>query len=680
NFTIDLLDERLTCFTLMDTDRYVVIRNVTLKTYKDSSCHAFHLNNVSNIKIENTTIVDSDCGIHMTDVTNFSLKESSIRADGYSIYSVGGNNLSVRGTLSDNIDTIRGFAFINGRNITIDRCTMKTKFTGLEFTNSQSFHIQNTTFHQNTGSAITITGGADSMIYNNTLLSSWISSSYVVKILTHVNFSMESNDFSTSNLGPTYIADCENGILIDNNFSNKGLYLEGKSHNLSIPESNLVDGKVIKYYENTHYLNVDGGSFGQVIINNVNHSHFSNFIIEGSGYVGFQMINTWNNTIDLCQIDNALKYGIAISYSHNFTVQNNSLFGNYIGISMRESSFGVLINNSLTAIDEYYGIYAILLSNVTLLQNTISGYSTGMYLRSTENVTGYYNTFIGCTFDFGAGTTNVIFDDTNTKDGKPMYYYYGVSNRILDLGTIGELYIQNCQHLLILNTILEGTNDGIMIYDSYDIGFFNITVSNSTYYLLQAEDVMNLTIMNSTFQYSDDYGFYFYNVTNLVIMNCLFGNISGYPASFEDVTNVIFSQNWIVNCSGPIYFDEFDYVTITDNCYVNNETEWLELQYDTGNEMIVLDNNLNQSAYDPSYFPAVGIDDIMGYMDLSGVPDSDDTGTDTGTSLIPAPFLPDSSFNWGQFILIVGIFTGLAAAGVLIFFVLKAKKNQPQQP
>ncbi|MHA1744875.1 MAG: hypothetical protein ACTSWW_02680, partial [Promethearchaeota archaeon] len=38
NFTIDLLDERLTCFTLMDTDRYVVIRNVTLKTYKDSSC------------------------------------------------------------------------------------------------------------------------------------------------------------------------------------------------------------------------------------------------------------------------------------------------------------------------------------------------------------------------------------------------------------------------------------------------------------------------------------------------------------------------------------------------------------------------------------------------------------------------------------------------------------------
>ena len=158
NFSIDLTIERQTCFSLMDTDRCVIIKNVTLTTYKDSYCYAFYLNNVSNIKIENTTIVNSDYGIHMTNVTNFTLKESSIRADGYSIYSVSGSNLVVSEVLSDNFNTIRGFAFIDGGNITIDRCTMKTKFTGLEFTNSHSFHIQNTTFQQDTGIAIKITG------------------------------------------------------------------------------------------------------------------------------------------------------------------------------------------------------------------------------------------------------------------------------------------------------------------------------------------------------------------------------------------------------------------------------------------------------------------------------------------------------------------------------------------
>lgn len=204
------------------------------------------------------------------------------------------------------------------------------------------------------------------------------------------------------------------------------------------------------------------------------------------------------------------------------------------GIIIRESQFGSILNCTLQTLSEQSGValYAITLSNLTLRNNRFSNTNKGIYLRSTQNVTGYFNTFIHCTFDFSS-ITNVVFDDTNTRDGKPMYYFYGVSNKILTLGEIGELYITNCEHFLILNAVFQGTNDGIQVVDSTDIAFFNISVSNSTNYLLRAENVLNLTLMNSSFFYSEGSGLDFWNVTNLVIKNCVFSNISSYPLIFQ---------------------------------------------------------------------------------------------------------------------------------------------------
>ncbi len=690
NFSIDRYDERENCISLLNIDRYVILRNVTLETYYSGiSIPALHLNNVSNIRIENLTVSNSGYGILLVDSTNCTVQDSVIKAGAYSIHSTDGNNINITNTISDNFAILHGFHFINGRNIIIDQCTMRSRFVGLGFEGCQLFDVQNTSFQQNIGITIEIDGGNDSMIYNNTLLSS-TSTSYAVKISNHLNFSMISNDFSSSNMGPIFLWDCENGSIANNNMSNQGLYLDGLNYNLSIPESNRANGKLIKYYENDQYLNETGGEFAQVIINHVNHSYFSNIIVEDSVYIGIQVIDSVNTTLNQCKINSSISYGILILKSNFTNIHNSSLFNNLRGIGVKYSSFVEMINNTVIAgVAKSFGFYFNEVSNVTILHNDIRGYDYGMYIGHSMNITGRYNSFTACTFKI-TQTTDVVFDDTNMRDGKPMYYFYGVSNQILNLSSIGKLFIDHCQHLLIINAVFEGTNEGIYVQDSFDIAFFNITVSNSTGYLFQAEDVLNLTLMNSSFLYSD-YGLRFDNVTNLIIKNCYISNVSEYGIEFYRVYDALFSQNWIVNVSEtPFYIENFDNVTITDNCYANNGTDWLEIDYDTGNETIFLDNNLNQTSYNASYFLAVSLEDLMTYWNRTAIPSSGDpespgdtnttttssTSTTTPTSTDP-PSGVDSEFDWGVFLRIAGLVVGIAVGGVLItFMIFRIVKNK----
>lgn len=271
-----------------------------------------------------------------------------------------------------------------------------------------------------------------------------------------------------------------------------------------------------------------------------------------------------------------------------------------------------------------------------------------------------------------------------------MYYFYGVSNQIVTLGDIGELFISNCEHFLILDAVFEGTNDGIQIYDSVDIAFFNVSVSNSTNYLLQAENILNLTIMNSTFLYSESEGLYFYNVTNLVIKNCLISNISSYPVEFSQVVNVTFTNNWVMNFSEPIYVEDFENVTISDNCYGGNDTVWLEIYYNTGNETIILDNNLNQSIYNASFFAPATLQDLMNYWNrtagaASGTNDTsatDDTaGTDDDGNSDDGLPIDDNNENlgdlWKKIVISAGAVLGTA---LIIWFVSQRKKEEQAEP
>ncbi|MHA1585052.1 MAG: right-handed parallel beta-helix repeat-containing protein [Promethearchaeota archaeon] len=665
---------------LNGTTRKVIIRNMSFDSLRNY-IPAIYLFNSENIRIEDVMFSSFEYGIQVQNSNSVNITDVDIeKCNEGGIGVQNSQNITISNSNFHGSTLYRSVRVTSSYNVSIDLCSfhdITNDFTVISSTDTEMMHVTNSSFPSVYQKAIEVLNGNSSLIENNSISTT----SYApIRITNHKNFHISNNSLSGSSGAMLLLTNCENGIVDQNDMGTLGMQLDGINTNLNISNTNLVNGKGISYFENDIYLNEDIGDIGQVLINNVNNSRFAHIIVEDAGYTGIQMINSFNTTIDQCFIndtDDDNQYGIYISYSSNFTIQNSQLYENYIGISMRYSDLAILKNNSVVAINEYYGFYSIGLSNVILLDNIVSGYSKGMYLRNTENVTGYYNEFTACTFDFGS-TTNLIFDDSNTRDGKPMYYYYGVSNQILDLSSIGELYIDNCQHLLILNALFEGTNDGITVANSLDIGIFNVTVSNSTNYLFHAWDTMNLTLMNSTFIFSDGYGLEFSNVTNLVIQNCLFSNITDYPLSFSDVNNVDFSQNWIVNSSGPIYFEEFENVNVTNNCYANNGTDWIEIYYDTGNETIYISNNLNQSFYDPNYFPSVSVDDIMEYMNI---PINKDTNTSTSTTTTTSTSGTETTnngneFDWVEFFKIAGIIAGsLIGIALIVFVALKLKQK-----
>ncbi|WP_457556638.1 right-handed parallel beta-helix repeat-containing protein [Candidatus Harpocratesius sp.] len=696
NFTIDTFNEQESCFSIKNTDRYLILRNISLRTYPAYLLSGLLLDNVSHVRVENITIIDGVYGINLHNVQNCSVINSSLSAYSYGLYATYTSNIHIEQTIADNFDNQRGFYFLSGTNITLESCSIYSSREGITFVNSHQFSIQNCIFWKKLNSIIDISGGTAGNIVNNTLESSLFSNSRLIIIEDHSNFVINSNNFTASPMDTVYIATSDNGQINANNFSSQGILFGIMNRNFSIPQNNLIDGKPIKYYENLTGLNEVGGLFGQIIINNVNNSIFSHYQVQNTGYTGIQLVDSFNVTFDQCFTNGSSNSGFSIYNSENFIIQNSTILGSPNGIIIKESHLSLILNCTIQALSEQsgYGLYALIFSNLTLRYNRFSNVLTGIYLRNTENVSGYFNTFIHCTFDFSS-TTNIIFDDTNTRDGKPMYYFYGVSNKIISLREIGELYITHCEHFLILDAVFEGTNNGIQVYDSIDIAFFNVSVSNSTNYLMQAGNILNLTLMNSSFFYSADSGLNFWNITNLIIQNCVFSNISSYPLSFSEVTNVTFTNNWIVNFSNPIYLEDFENVSIANNCYVNNESVWLEIYYNTGNETIVISNNLNQSYFDPNYFPQVSMEDLMNYWNRTAStssgntnsnPDSSSNTTNTNTTTSQTdttdsvtPPSNDDDLDLGQLWQILAIIAGAAISiSLFVMIIIRMRRKQHQ--
>ncbi|MHA2001015.1 MAG: hypothetical protein ACTSVU_02865, partial [Promethearchaeota archaeon] len=93
---------------------------------------------------------------------------------------------------------------------------------------------------------------------------------------------------------------------------------------------------------------------------------------------------------------------------------------------------------------------------------------------------------------------------------------------------------------------------------------------------------------------------------------------------------------------------------------------------------IYISNNLNQSFYDPNYFPSVSVDDIMEYMNI---PINKDTNTSTSTTTTTSTSGTETTnngneFDWVEFFKIAGIIAGsLIGIALIVFVALKLKQK-----
>ncbi|WP_410507014.1 NosD domain-containing protein [Methanosarcina hadiensis] len=132
----------------------------------------------------------------------------------------------------------------------------------------------------------------------------------------------------------------------------------------------------------------------------------------------------------------------------------------------------------------YCGIYVILSKNCTLGGNIAESNNYGIYLSSTEGNTLKNNRMENNSYNFAfprASTANDI-DESNTVEGKPIYFFENESNLVLDSGSnAGTVYCINCQNVTVRDLNLSGNLYGLYFYNSKDSCIENISSSDNRY-------------------------------------------------------------------------------------------------------------------------------------------------------------------------------------------------------
>ncbi|KKH47334.1 hypothetical protein EO93_12880 [Methanosarcina sp. 1.H.A.2.2] len=162
--------------------------------------------------------------------------------------------------------------------------------------------------------------------------------------------------------------------------------------------------------------------------------------------------------------------------------------------------------------DNCCGIYVIGSGNCTLNGNRAESNEIGIYLYGSEGNSLRNNSMENNSYNFaipGASTANDI-DESNTVDGKPIYYLVNESDLVLDSGSdAGTVYCIDCQNVTVRDLNLSGNYYGLYLYNTVDSHFENLSSSeNDIGFYIRDSSGLNITDNSAGSNY---YGFYIEN-------------------------------------------------------------------------------------------------------------------------------------------------------------------------
>ncbi len=329
----------------------------------------------------------------------------------------------------------------------------------------------------------------------------------------------------TNNRGTGIEINNVNGAIIRDSIVRDNV--ESSSLGISIYSSTncLLQNNTLKN-NNVYNLELDVSSYN-IIQNNTFSSAGWNSVVLSSG----SQFNIFSqNMIE----ETDAGHGVLIADSDNNvfrsnTIRNNSLLYDYsyAGFFADTVSNLTLIDNLLSG-NNNYGIYIYDCDNSNFSNNTITntldpqdaGYSVGFYLESSasntlENNTiadnehrgiflqsSRYNTLsnnniTGNPYNFGAtvsSTSNYFvnyIDESNLLDGKPIIYLMdGVGITINETSNAGVVYCISCENVTVENLTLTNNSYGIVLYDS-----INSTIRENS--VVSCEEGIFLIISNN---------------------------------------------------------------------------------------------------------------------------------------------------------------------------------------
>jgi len=282
-----------------------------------------------------------------------------------------------------------------------------------------------------------------------------------------------------------------------------GIVLENCDYNM-ILNNNITDA----------YSDEDFSSFGGMWINNCNNTLLDQNLITDGYQVGITIIG---DNITLLENEVLFNYyGVLIDGTYIDLIGNSVNFNTNTGILCSGKFFNFsknIISNNM------YGISCSSFSNSNISSNEIiDNEYYGIYFEDPENCSLIDNQLDNGGILFSEDNPKIIsnrIDDSNTIDGKPVYFYVNKTNlnpNNFDNG--GQIILFNCSNVEFSDLFLNNTCVGISLKFCSNILISNLNVSENNYYGIYVKESQNVTILNSNVKDNTINGFYLKSCQN----------------------------------------------------------------------------------------------------------------------------------------------------------------------
>lgn len=297
--------------------------------------------------------------------------------------------------------------------------------------------------------------------------------------------------------------------------------------------------------ENKDATIIDGSGDGIVITIEADWVNITGFTIS-NGHAGIYLWSYSHSNITGNLFTLSYSYGLRIIESSNNSIMFNQ-FLDYVndGISFSKSSNNTILGNYLESSNFGRGFFFDLSSNNNLESNIFV--NNGIFIRG--NTLSHYNSY--------------IIPQSNTVNGKPIFYYKNQSGVELDGIPVGQLILANCTDFIVKNLHINNTNWAMEIaYSS------------------------NIYITKNRFLSNEGDGIYMYSSSNNIIMsNNISNNQDGIYLRQLSNNNTIMNNDIFSNGNGIFIRSSFDN-KINNNKLIDNSRYGIELWWSSNNSII----------------------------------------------------------------------------------------------
>lgn len=344
----------------------------------------------------------------------------------------------------------------------------------------------------------------------------------------------------------------------DTIFVFSGIYLE----NLNVSRTVSLIG------ENRETTIIEGNGTGNAIYVSADWVNVTGFTVMNGYPSGIELDSVRNCSIVNNSASGEMEYGIRLTYTRNSTVVGNKVsglrFGGFVGngIAIRFSDDNTVSNNTL--FDLFTATILVSSDNNTIRDNNMSDGGRGIYSDGSRDNVITYNTILNTTSAInlrGSSRTTITgnvldggvslggnlighwnthtIDTSNTVKGRPLYYWKNVTGGSIPPDA-GQVILANCTDVLVENQEIDARIAGIQLGFSSHNTIANNTLSEVITSILLFHSRGN-TVSSNTL--SDGSGVYMYYSGNSTIVDNVLTNVYGALTAYYSGNSTIARNN-----------------------------------------------------------------------------------------------------------------------------------------